>query len=150
MTKISFPPTEQLSTSNDYVGHGVSNYCSIFMISTMMAKKSVLTLKRVELPEEKMVVVTSMKKQKITTSGTTSSNATSNTEVADSECFTNCLSHNRPCRVRFISGRLFYECAMPKGKQCCLFESCWMNEGDGGGNGGIYELRRSESLSLKK
>jgi len=47
-----------------------------------MAKKSVLTLKRAELPEEKMVVVTSMKKRKITTSGTTSSNATSNTEVA--------------------------------------------------------------------
>jgi hypothetical protein len=34
----------------------------------------------------------------------------------------NCPSHNRPCRVVFSHGRLFFECTMPFGYQCTLFE----------------------------
>jgi hypothetical protein len=49
----------------------------------------------------------------------------------------NCPSHGRPCRIVTSSGRQFYECTMPFGQQCALFENEWIDDGYDGGNDGM-------------
>ena len=61
----------------------------------------------------------------------------------------NCPSHNIPCRVVFSHGRLFYECTMPFGDQCTLFE-CSLSVSSSASNTLTHDNCRAESTDVDR
>jgi len=61
----------------------------------------------------------------------------------------NCPSHNRPCRVVFSHGRLFFECTMPFGYQCSLFE-CSLSVSSSASSTLTHDNCRAESTDVDR